>query len=83
MKVHDLKIKDKYYDRIMTGQKDFEVRFNDRDYQVGDILSLLPIAEDDEVFECSPIIAKIKYIHSGLGMVEGYVVLGLDWEVQE
>ena len=82
MRVHELEIEDKYYDRIMIGQKDFEVRLNDMDFQVGDILSLLPIAEDDEVFEYSPIIAKIKYIHSGLGMVEGYVVLGLDWKVQ-
>lgn len=83
MRVHELKIKDKYYDRILIGQKGFEVRLNDRDYQVGDILSLLPTAEDNIVFECSPIIAKIKYIHQGLGMAEGYVVLGLDSEVQE
>lgn len=83
MKVHELKIKDKYYDRIATGQKDFEVRNNDRDYQVGDILSLTPISEDGAISECIPIRVKIKYIHSGLGMAEGYVVLGLDWEVQE
>lgn len=83
MRTHELKIKKMYYDRIMTGQKDFEIRFNDRDYQVGDTLSLMPVSEDKIIIKCRPIIAKIKYIHSGLGMAKDFVVLGLDFEVKE
>ena len=35
---HNLKIKKQYADRVVTGEKPFEVRINDRDYQTGDIL---------------------------------------------
>lgn len=81
MKVHELKIKEVYYERIISGSKDFEIRFNDRDYQVNDELLLVPIDRNSLVVDRTPIRAKIKYIHSGLGMAEGYVALGLDWEV--
>lgn len=37
---HDLKILPRYFDAVEDGSKPFEVRRNDRDYQVGDILLL-------------------------------------------
>lgn len=37
---HDLKISSQYYDDVMMGRKNFELRKNDRDYQVGDIFVL-------------------------------------------
>jgi hypothetical protein len=37
---HCLKIKPQYLTRITSGQKLFELRYNDRDYQVGDSLWL-------------------------------------------
>ena len=40
MKLHELKIKHKYLVEVDCGNKTFELRKNDRDYQVGD-LSLL------------------------------------------
>ncbi len=72
----DLKIKTKYLLRILDNEKTFEVRFNDRDYQVGDILAFRETRNDDLCRDCS-VRRKITYIHSGLGMKEGYVVLGL------
>lgn len=38
MKIHELKIKEKYYKAIIDGNKTFELRKNDRDYQVGDLI---------------------------------------------
>lgn len=38
--VHSLKIDQKYYEEVLTGKKKFEVRRNDRDFQVGDLLNL-------------------------------------------
>jgi len=38
MTVHDLKIYPEFWEDIATGKKTFEVRKNDRDYHVGDIL---------------------------------------------
>ena len=38
MKIHELKIKEEYYKAIIDGEKTFELRKNDRDYQVGDLI---------------------------------------------
>lgn len=40
MKTHVLKQESKYFDQQESKEKEFEVRKNDRDYQVGDILEL-------------------------------------------
>jgi hypothetical protein len=39
-KKHELKVWPDYHYRILTGQKNFEVRKNDRDFQIGDTLVL-------------------------------------------
>ena len=38
--VHALKIYPEYYEAVKSGKKPFEVRKNDRDFKVGDILAL-------------------------------------------
>ena len=38
MKIHELKIKEKYYKDVALGYKPFELRKNDRDYQKGDLI---------------------------------------------
>lgn len=40
MKVHKLKLDSSYYDDSAAGIKTFEIRRNDRDFKVGDILEL-------------------------------------------
>ena len=40
MKKHELKLDTKYFDDVKSGKKDFEIRKNDRDFEVGDILEL-------------------------------------------
>ncbi|MFH7619636.1 DUF3850 domain-containing protein [Leuconostoc mesenteroides] len=40
MKIHELKLDTEYFDDVNSGLKTFEIRKNDRDYQVGDLLSL-------------------------------------------
>lgn len=40
MKTHELKLDIKYFDDVKTGKKNFEIRKNDRDFEVGDILEL-------------------------------------------
>ncbi len=78
---HSIKIEQKYLVRILTGEKLFEVRLNDRDYQVGDTLHFLPLENKDGVNAYdirSPLPEyKITYIHNFLGMADGYVVLGI------
>lgn len=40
MKIKHLKINQEYFKAVVKGLKTFELRFNDRDYHVGDILCL-------------------------------------------
>ena len=47
MKLHELKILHKYLIDITIGRKTFELRKNDRDYQVGDLIHFIDIREDD------------------------------------
>lgn len=65
---HKLKIEKEYLLNLLNGRKKSEVRLNDRDYQVGDILNFVNTAGK----------FKITHIHSGLGLKEGYVVLSVE-----
>ena len=47
MKLHELKILHKYLIEVDLGNKTFELRKNDRDYQVGDLIRFIDIREDD------------------------------------
>ncbi len=38
MKTHELKLDVKYFDEVKGGNKNFEIRKNDRGYQIGDVL---------------------------------------------
>lgn len=40
MKTHELKLLSQYFNSVEDGSKPFEIRFDDRNYQVGDILVL-------------------------------------------
>lgn len=40
MKTHELKIKPQYFKDVISGLKTFEVRKNDRNFEVGDIITL-------------------------------------------
>lgn len=47
MKLHELKILHEYLVDVDLGRKTFELRKNDRDYQVGDLIRFIDIREDD------------------------------------
>lgn len=76
---HIIKIKEEYWHHKREGKKNFEVRLNDRDYQVGDLLEYDIITKDWTVFLTTKLCPKdeIIYVHTGVGMIEGYVVLGV------
>ena len=47
MKLHELKILHEYLVDVDLGKKTFELRKNDRDYQVGDLIRFIDVREDD------------------------------------
>jgi len=78
MKIHHVKIEHKFFIRLVSKQKSFEIRYNDRDYQVGDKLEFTIInwdKNDPSIYYNHTY--EITYIHQGFGMQDGYVVLGV------
>lgn len=80
---HEIKLNSSYADAIFQGRKKFEVRLNDRGYNAGDKVKFkvydgaLPY-RDHPLNDC---IFDITYVHSGVGLKEGYVVFGIEPEV--
>ncbi len=84
--IHQLKIWPEYFEAVQRGSKRFEIRKNDRDYQVGDILILSCfdpdtnsyIREDDGAF-IKTIAAYITYIAQGVfGLPEDIAVMSIE-----
>lgn len=78
MKTHRLKTLSKYFKPVKDGFKMFELRKNDRDYQVGDILILDEVGEDGTTV-LDTVKRKITYILEGgkYGLDPNYVILSL------
>ena len=73
---HYLKTLPKYFVPIERGIKNFEVRFNDRGYKIGDILHLEEFADGE--FTGRVITKEICYILDEQEYCkEGYVILGM------
>lgn len=82
-----LKTWPEYWDAVRHGTKTFEVRKNDRNFAVGDLLELQrwnpetgkedPVEGDDTT--CSILEARVSYVLPGgaFGVEPGFVVLGL------
>lgn len=66
-RTHQLKIDTCYFERVQSGQKRFEIRKNDRDFQVNDWIYLV---DGERKIAC-----KIIYITS-YEQNDGYVVIG-------
>lgn len=90
MKLHELKIKHEYLEDVYLGKKTFELRKNDRDYQVGDLIHFVdegyikPISEDLYCVECCCVdedaLYKITYILKDVpqyGLDVDYCILGI------
>lgn len=78
MQVHKLKTYPHYFQQTLNGNKPFEIRLNDRNFQVGDIVIL---KEWDNIkYSGREIKGTIKYILDDkfIGLAEGYVAFYLE-----
>lgn len=76
MKSHHLKIKTEFYEALISGEKTFEIRKNDRNYKVGDKLILKEF--DGEKLTGRWTERVVTYI-TDYAQREDYVVMGLMW----
>lgn len=88
MKQHLLKTDPEAFDAVAQGIKTYEIRFNDRDYQVEDELILLKTLSTgkamkengwDPFYTGDAVRAKVTHILSGpiYGLAEGWVIMSI------
>ena len=76
--IYDLKIIPRYYYDIKNNNKRFEVRFNDREYKVGDLLLLRELTTKWG-YTNNKILARITYIlDDSKYCKDNYVILGFE-----
>ena len=61
--IHELKILPEYFEDILSGEKTFEIRKNDRTYNKGDMLALNEYTQDGYTGRC--MLVQITYILTG------------------
>lgn len=74
---HEIKILPQYYEAVSKGIKQFELRKDDRDYQVGDLVRLREW--DGKEYTGNKMIIGIKYVLRDCpeyGLMEGYCIFG-------
>ena len=92
MKLHELKIKHEYLVEIALGNKTFELRKNDRDYQVNDLIRFIDIPDpksdytlaridcDNEVYIGDNTLYRITYVLKNVpeyGLDKDYCILAI------
>lgn len=73
-RIHHLKILPEYFEAVVSGNKRFEIRKNDRNYKKGDILRLNEYKDGQYTGDVH--VAEITYI-TDYAQQDGYVVLGI------
>jgi len=80
MATHQLKVWSEYMDDLLNGSKTFELRFNDRNFQVGDFLSLMEYDKENQKYLSRELCVKITYILDNSvfdALKEGYIIMGI------
>lgn len=77
-KLHELKCWPEYFQPVVRVEKPFEVRKNDRDYKVGDILYMREFVPQTGMYTGQHCLRRITYVLDGYdALLPGYVVLGV------
>lgn len=76
--IHDLKILPQYFKEVVSGEKKFEIRKDDRNFSVGDIIDLREF--DNNHYTGNIYSVKITYKFDGgsYGIEDGYCVLSIE-----
>ena len=74
--MHNKKLIQPYFDDVWNENKTFEIRKNDCNYQVGDLLILREFDKKTDKYTGDWIMTKITYkIENFVGIEEGYCIL--------
>jgi ASC-1-like (ASCH) protein len=73
---HKLKIQPEYFKEVCTGKKSFEIRKNDRDFKVGDMLLLQEYLPESNSYTGRVVERKDTYI-TNYAQVDDYIVMAI------
>ena len=80
MQTHKIKLNKNYADAVLSGEKNFEVRYNDRGYQKGDIIQFIIVDELGEPHiphELENHRFEITYLIHGYGLEHDWCAFGI------
>lgn len=79
MRTHNLTIFNDFADAVVSGDKTFEIRENDRGYQKGDYIKFQAIDKTGlkNQHSINGKLYLITFVMNGWGIKNGYVVLGI------
>lgn len=69
--IHEVKCYPKYFERLKSGAKPFEVRKKDRPYQIGDLLAVNEFAPFDYKFSSAEMCEDFSRVVNGAGRYSG------------
>jgi hypothetical protein len=85
--IHELKTDPDVFEAVMSGRKTHEIRFNDRNFQVGDILHLRETRYTGQEmtgpeprpleFTGRELVMQVSHVLEGYGLQPGWVILSL------
>lgn len=81
MTTHQIKLRESFCDAVNSGEKNFEIRKNDRGYNKGDRITFIPISNGENWQKIEHPVSKkiyeITYVLSGWGLEPRFVVFGI------
>lgn len=76
--IHNIKCDPEYFGALKNGNKTFEVRLNDRNYQVGDFLNIKEFNREKQEYTGFVVLREITYVLKDYPAIDpDYVVLGV------
>ena len=78
MTIHELKILPEYFDAVRCGDKRFEIRKNDRNFQRGDILRLKELDGKEYTGEEMDVFVRYVLYDWPDGLKDGYCIMSID-----
>lgn len=78
MKIHNLKIQKEFFEDVKSGEKSFELRKDDRNYRLGDVINLTEVdATSAEETGRTALVEIIYKLDKFDGLYPGYCILGV------
>ena len=76
--LHELKTIPPYFIQVLNGKKTFELRYNDRNFKVHDVLYLKEYYPESDTYSGNNVLVRVLYVLKEFkGLEPGYCILGI------